>query len=104
MERPLSVPTLERPADAKRPSASAARTVDAVKLYGKDQTEVRALDSVSVSFDSGCFTIISCIVASVVWAPPWQPEHPAASPSKTSLPCTASSRSAGVTARRNPPR
>jgi putative ABC transport system ATP-binding protein len=58
MERPLSVPTLERPADAKRPSASAARTVDAVKLYGKDQTEVRALDSVSVSFDSGCFTAI----------------------------------------------
>jgi len=58
MERPLSVPTLERPADGGRTSASAAWTIDAVKLYGRDQTEVRALDGVSVSFDSGCFTAI----------------------------------------------
>ena len=58
MARLLSVPTLERPYDGGRRSAAAARTVDAVKLYGRDQTEVRALDGVSVSFDSGCFTAI----------------------------------------------
>ena len=58
MARLLSVPTLERPYDGGRRSAAAARTVHAVKLYGRDQTEVRALDGVSVSFDSGCFTAI----------------------------------------------
>ena len=58
MARLLSVPTLERPYDGGRRSAAAARTVDAVKLYGRDQTEVRALDGVSVTFDSGCFTAI----------------------------------------------
>ena len=58
MGRLLSVPTLERPADGGRTSASAAWTVDAVKLYGRGPTEVRALDGVSVTFDSGCFTAI----------------------------------------------
>ena len=38
--------------------AAAARTVDAVKVYGKGQTEVRALDGVSVDFQSGKFTAI----------------------------------------------
>jgi len=38
--------------------AAAARTIDATKVYGKDQTEVRALDGVSVEFTSGAFTAI----------------------------------------------
>jgi len=36
----------------------AARTVDAFKIYGKDQTEVRALDGVSVEFEKSHFTAI----------------------------------------------
>ena len=37
---------------------AAARTQDAVKIYGKGQTEVRALDRVSVEFIAGRFTAI----------------------------------------------
>ena len=37
---------------------AAARTVDAVKVYGKGQTEVRALDAVTVEFAVGRFTAI----------------------------------------------
>ncbi len=37
---------------------AAARAVDAVKVYGRGDTEVRALDGVSVSFDTGAFTAI----------------------------------------------
>ena len=37
---------------------AAARTEDAVKIYGKDQTEVRALDGVTVQFAAGRFTAI----------------------------------------------
>ncbi len=37
---------------------AAAYTRDAVKVYGKGQTEVRALDDVSVEFDAGRFTAI----------------------------------------------
>jgi putative ABC transport system ATP-binding protein len=37
---------------------AAARTVDAYKIYGKEQTEVRALDGVSVEFEQGRFTAI----------------------------------------------
>jgi putative ABC transport system ATP-binding protein len=36
----------------------AARTVDAVKIYGKDESEVRALDGVTVDFAAGAFTAI----------------------------------------------
>ena len=39
-------------------STAAARTVDAVKTYGKGQTEVRALDGVTVEFPTGRFTAI----------------------------------------------
>jgi putative ABC transport system ATP-binding protein len=39
-------------------SEAAARTVDAVKVYGKAQTEVRALDGVTVEFVTGHFTAI----------------------------------------------
>jgi putative ABC transport system ATP-binding protein len=37
---------------------AAARTVGAVKIYGKGQTEVRALDGVTVDFATGRFTAI----------------------------------------------
>src|SRR4051812_4723107 len=37
---------------------AAARTVDATKVYGKGQTEVRALDGVTVAFPAGRFTAI----------------------------------------------
>jgi putative ABC transport system ATP-binding protein len=36
----------------------AARAVDAVKIYGKDESEVRALDGVTIEFASGAFTAI----------------------------------------------
>ena len=39
-------------------TTAAARTVDAVKIYGKGQTEVRALDGVTVDFTTGRFTAI----------------------------------------------
>ncbi|MEV6327639.1 ABC transporter ATP-binding protein [Streptomyces sp. NPDC051909] len=38
--------------------AAAARVVDAVKVYGAGDTEVRALDGVSVGFPAGRFTAI----------------------------------------------
>ena len=37
---------------------AAARTVEACKTYGKDQTAVRALDGVTVAFEQGRFTAI----------------------------------------------
>lgn len=37
---------------------AAARVVDAVKVYGTGDTEVRALDGVSVGFHAGRFTAI----------------------------------------------
>ena len=36
----------------------AARTEDAVKVYGKGQTEVRALDGVTVGFAAGRYTAV----------------------------------------------
>jgi putative ABC transport system ATP-binding protein len=36
----------------------AARTEGAVKIYGKGQTEVRALDGVTVEFAAGCYTAV----------------------------------------------
>ena len=39
-------------------SEPAAHTVDAYKIYGKSQTEVRALDGVTVAFERGRFTAI----------------------------------------------
>jgi ABC-type glutathione transport system ATPase component len=37
---------------------AAARTEDAVKIYGKEQVEVRALDAVTVEFTAGRYTAI----------------------------------------------
>jgi putative ABC transport system ATP-binding protein len=42
----------------RQTTSAAARTVDAHKIYGKDQTEVRALDGVTVDFASQRFTAI----------------------------------------------
>jgi putative ABC transport system ATP-binding protein len=39
-------------------SASAAQVIDAVKVYGKGETAVRALDGVTVAFASGRFSAI----------------------------------------------
>ena len=38
--------------------AIAAHTVDAVKIYGRGQTEVRALDGITVEFEAHRFTAI----------------------------------------------
>jgi putative ABC transport system ATP-binding protein len=40
------------------PHTTAARVVDAVKVYGRGENEVRALDGVSVEFAAGHFTAI----------------------------------------------
>jgi len=48
----VTVPT------ARLEQKAAARTEDAVKVYGKAQTEVRALDGVSVEFAAGRFTAV----------------------------------------------
>ena len=45
---PLAMPTV----------VAAAGAVDALKIYGKDNSEVRALDGVTVSFEAGRFTAI----------------------------------------------
>jgi putative ABC transport system ATP-binding protein len=45
-------------ADVMTAQKAAARTEDAVKVYGKGQTEVRALDGVTVEFASGHYTAV----------------------------------------------
>ena len=50
---------------------AAARTVDAVKVYGKGQTEVRALDGVTVEFAAGCYTAIMGPSGSGKTTPKW---------------------------------
>jgi putative ABC transport system ATP-binding protein len=40
------------------PTIAAASTVDAVKIYGSGDSEVRALDGVTVQFDKGVFSAI----------------------------------------------
>jgi putative ABC transport system ATP-binding protein len=51
----MSLSTL---APATQTESVAAHTVDATKVYGKGQTEVRALDGITVDFHSGRFTAI----------------------------------------------
>ena len=48
--------TTTTPAATK--AAVAARAVDAVKVYGRGPTEVRALDGITIEFDSGRLTAI----------------------------------------------
>src|SRR5436190_5698040 len=52
----MTTMTISSPATTKE--RFAARAVDAYKIYGKDQTEVRALDGVTVDFAAGEFTAI----------------------------------------------
>jgi putative ABC transport system ATP-binding protein len=52
MANVVTVPT------ARVEQRAAARTEDAVKIYGKGQTEVRALNGVSVEFASSRYTAI----------------------------------------------
>jgi putative ABC transport system ATP-binding protein len=49
---------LEPPTTASFAVASAARAVEATKVYGRGEAQVRALDSVTVDFDPGRFTAI----------------------------------------------
>ena len=46
------------PPTARLEQKTAARTEDAVKIYGKGQTEVRALDGVTVEFAAGRYTAV----------------------------------------------
>ena len=46
------------PSTARLEQKVAARTEDAVKIYGKGQTEVRALDGVTVEFAAGRYTAV----------------------------------------------
>ena len=46
------------PAPRRAETRTAARTLDATKVYGKGQTEVRALDGVTVAFAAGRFTAV----------------------------------------------
>lgn len=41
-----------------RSVATMARVVDAYKVYGKNDTEVRALNGISIDFEKGVFTAI----------------------------------------------
>ena len=50
--------TVTTPVPPEVAQEAAAQTVDAVKVYGKGQTEVRALDGVTVEFAAGRFTAI----------------------------------------------
>ncbi len=51
-------PVIVGPAGSTATMAAAAGSVDAVKIYGKDDSEVRALDGVTVAFEAGRFTAI----------------------------------------------
>ena len=48
----------EATAPAPHSPTVAARAIDAVKIYGKDDNEVRALDGVTIEFATGVFTAI----------------------------------------------
>jgi putative ABC transport system ATP-binding protein len=56
--RPTTASATIHPTDNRPRTAAAARAVDAVKVYGKGDTAVRALDGVSVDFAAGGFTAI----------------------------------------------
>jgi putative ABC transport system ATP-binding protein len=50
--------TVTGPVAAGVAQKAAARTENAVKIYGRSQTEVRALDSITIEFAAGCYTAI----------------------------------------------
>ena len=51
----MAIITTDQPSEQR---VAAASTVDAVKVYGKGLTEVRALDGVTIAFEAGHFTAI----------------------------------------------
>jgi putative ABC transport system ATP-binding protein len=55
---PLPTTLDDRRSSTSSTPAPAARTVDAVKVYGRDDTEVRALTGVSVDIPAGRFTAV----------------------------------------------
>ena len=55
---PSTSPSLEASANGATGVGPAARSVDAHKHYGSGDTEVRALDGVTVTFDRGEFTAV----------------------------------------------
>jgi putative ABC transport system ATP-binding protein len=54
----MTFPTTDHERDTSPPRPPAARALDAVKVYGKGDTAVHALDGVSVDFAAGGFTAI----------------------------------------------
>jgi len=52
------MPTAPATATSSRPTTAIARAIDAVKVYGSGDTEVRALDGVTVELPGGHFTAI----------------------------------------------
>ena len=50
--------TIDLSAVEKIPASAAAATIDATKVYGTHSTEVRALDGVTVAFETGHFSAI----------------------------------------------
>ena len=54
----MTLPSTDHVRVSSPPRPPAARTVDAVKVYGKGDTAVRALDGVTVDFAAGGFTAI----------------------------------------------
>jgi putative ABC transport system ATP-binding protein len=53
----LTLPRNQRPEPPRRPNVASA-AVDATKVYGRGEAEVRALDDVNVDFESSRFTTI----------------------------------------------
>src|ERR1700746_3691715 len=56
--RESAMATVITPISPEVAQRAAARTVGAVKVYGKGQTEVRALDGVTVEFTAGRYTAV----------------------------------------------
>jgi putative ABC transport system ATP-binding protein len=58
MSDPPSAPTLPAPAPAAAPATAAAGAVEAVKIYGRGENQVVALDNVTVAFEKSKFSAI----------------------------------------------
>jgi len=54
----MSAPLLHYPPDIAAAPVAAARAVDVYKIYGRGQTEVRALDGITIEFAAQTFTAI----------------------------------------------
>jgi putative ABC transport system ATP-binding protein len=58
MSDPPSAPTLPAPAPTAAPATAAAGAVEAVKIYGRGENQVVALDNVTVAFEKSKFSAI----------------------------------------------